>query len=104
MRDRSTLPRYSIHFRFGDGPDGRRQIGSTPAGGDAESADTSRESAQASARNGAGRDPPAPIGDHYHIDVAGQKLGGCHEGPTCTIHRDHLPPHRLALLVALKGS
>ena len=27
----------SLHSRFGDAPDGRRQIGSTPAGGDAGS-------------------------------------------------------------------
>jgi hypothetical protein len=32
-----------IHFRFGDGPDGRRQIGSTPAGGAAGSTHRSRE-------------------------------------------------------------
>ncbi len=37
------LHRRSPHFRFGDGPDGRRQIGSTPAGGAAEVAGPSRE-------------------------------------------------------------
>jgi hypothetical protein len=29
---RVHLNRHSIHLRFGDGPDGRRQIGGTPRG------------------------------------------------------------------------
>jgi len=43
--DSPDLP--SLHFRFGDGLDGRRQIGSTPAAGDVRNADAPRAPRQA---------------------------------------------------------
>jgi hypothetical protein len=48
----------SLHSRFGDGLDGRRQIGSTPAAGDVGSADTPRAPQQAPPTN----EPDEPRG------------------------------------------
>jgi hypothetical protein len=48
----------SLHSRFGDGLDGRRQIGSTPAAGDVRSADTPRAPRQAPPTN----EPDEPRG------------------------------------------
>jgi hypothetical protein len=48
----------SLHSRFGDGLDGRRQIGSTPAAGDVGSADTPRAPRQAPPTN----EPDEPSG------------------------------------------
>src|SRR6185437_12167278 len=70
------LDRRSPHSRFGDGPDGRRQIGSTPAGGAAQVAGPSREPPHPStvvnqpdeARRYPPRDPQLPPGGQQRLD------------------------------------
>jgi hypothetical protein len=107
LRSSGPLDREIIGLRFGDAPDGRRQIGGTPAGGDAGSTEAPREQPQPAASLLAGRGPGQPAhGDAAARSRSTPATGS--PGPSSTrpagADRAEPTPHRTQLVHAARRS